>query len=129
MAERIRDFQRLWQVKVSKDAEISAVSETKILGVPELCFTVKPDKDGRIRHCFDPTSHLLVSTESTYHRLTMETLFLDYQKIGDVQYPTTVRFVEQDKAAVEVRKISVAQKTIDDARFAPLPGQRIQNLS
>ncbi len=120
VAERIRDFERLWQVKISKDAEISAVSETKIHGVLELCFAVKPDKDTRIRHCFDPGSHLLVSTESA----TKETLFLDYQKIGGVQFPTNIRFVEPNKASLEVRKISVANQNFDAARFAPLPGAR-----
>jgi TonB family protein len=124
VAERIRGFERLWQVKISKDAETSAVSETKIRGAQELCFTVKPGKDTRIQHCFDPASHLLVSTESTFNRWTMETLFLDYQKIGDVQFPATVRFVEPNKASMEVRKIAVANQNFDAARFAPLPGAR-----
>jgi TonB family protein len=54
----------------------------------------------------------------------METLFLDYQRIGDVQFPMTVRFVEPDRPSMEVRKITVANQNFDATRFAPLPGAR-----
>jgi TonB family protein len=124
VAEHIRDLERLWQVRMPSDVEAGAVTQMKIRGVEQLCFILKPGKDARVRHCFDLKSHLLAETESTSHGRTVETLFLDYQKIGDVQFPTTIRLVEQDKAPVEMRKISVANQTFDEARFAPIPGAR-----
>jgi TonB family protein len=124
VAEHIRDFERLWQVRMPADVKAGAVTQSKSRGIEVLCFTSKPGNDARVRYCFDPTTHLLTETESTSHGRTVETLFLNYQKIGDVQFPTTVRLLEQDKAPAEVRKISISNQAFDDAHFAPIPGAR-----
>jgi TonB family protein len=94
------------------------------MGVQALCFTVRPDGFTHIRYCFDAATHLLLSSKASHEDNDMETLFLDYQEIDGVHFPGTIRFLEQEKAAEEVRKVAVVKMAIESANFVPPEGAR-----
>jgi TonB family protein len=119
VAERIRDFDELWWVNIPSESEVDAVSSAKVHGIQALCFTVRPDKFTHTRYCFDVATHLLLSSRASHADDDMETLFLDYQEIDGVHFPGTIRFLEEGKAAEEVRKVSVVKMAIEPSNFAP----------
>lgn len=119
VAERIRHFDELWWVTIPSDSQVDAVSSAKVHGVQALCFTVRPDKFAHTRYCFDGATHLLLSARSSHADDDMETLFLDYQEIDGVHFPGTVRFLQQEKAAEEVRKVAVVKMALEPANFTP----------
>jgi TonB family protein len=121
VAERIRDFDELWWVTIPSDSQVDAVSSAKVHGVQALCFTVRTDKFAHTRYCFDGATHLLLSTRASHAGDDMETLFLDYQEIDGVHFPGTIRFLEEGRAAEEVRKVAVVKMALEPANFAPPP--------
>jgi len=119
VAERIRDFDELWWVNIPSESEVEAVSSAKVHGVHALCFTVRPDKTTHIRYCFDAATHLLLSSRASHADDDVEILFLDYQEIDGVHFPGTIRFLEEEKAAEEVRKVAVVRMAFEPANFTP----------
>ena len=119
VAERIRDFDELWWVAIPSESEVDAVSSAKVHGVQALCFTVRPDKITHIRYCFDAATHLLLSSRTSHADDDVEILFLDYQEIDGVHFPGTIRFLEEEKAAEEVRKVAVVRMAFEPANFFP----------
>jgi hypothetical protein len=99
---------------------VGEVSPAKVHGVHALCFTVKPDKFTKTRYCFDATMHLLLSHTAN----DMETLFQDYQELDGVRFPATIRFSEENKVAMEVRKVAAVKMAQEPALFEPLKGSR-----
>jgi TonB family protein len=124
VAERIRDFDELWWVAIPSGSEVDAVSSAKVHGVQALCFTVRPDKTTHIRYCFDAATHLLMSSRASHADDNVEILFLDYQEIDGVHFPGTIRFLEEEKAAEEVRKVAIIRMAFEPANFAPLADAR-----
>lgn len=119
VAERIRDFDELWWVNIPSESEVGAVSSAKMHGVQALCFTVRPDKTSHIRYCFDAATHLLLSSKASHADDDVEILFLDYQEIDGLHFPGTIRFLEEKKAAEEVRKVAVVKTAFEPANFTP----------
>ena len=124
VAERIRDFDELWWVSIPSESEVGAVSSAKVHGVQALCFTVRPDKINHIRYCFDAATHLLLSSRTSHADDDVEIQFLDYQEIDGVHFPGTIRFLEEEKAAEEVRKVAVVRMPFEPSNFAPLADAR-----
>jgi hypothetical protein len=108
VAERIRDFDELWWVGIPPDSEVGEVTPAKVHGVHALCFTVRPDKFSNTRYCFDAATHLLLS-RSIHTSGDFEIFFQNYQELDGVRFPATIRFVEEDKAAIEVRNVACGE--------------------
>ena len=122
-AERIHDFDELWQVSIPPGSDVETISSAKIHGVQALCFATQPDKFTRLRYCFEAATHLLLSRKNEKGE-TFETLFLDYQEVDGVHFPGTIRFIEPEKVATEVRKVAAAKMPFAPSHFAPPPGLR-----
>jgi TonB family protein len=120
VAERIRDFDELWWVGIPPESEVGEVSPAKVHGVHALCFTVKPDKFTKTRYCFDATTHLLLSHTAD----DLEILFQDYQELDGVRFPTTIHFSEENRVAMEVRKVAAVKMVQEPALFEPPKGSR-----
>ena len=123
VAERLRRFDELWWVEIPPESEVGTVSAAKVHGVPALCFTVRPEKNVHVRNCFEAATHLLLSRESSNDG-GMETLFLDYHEIEGVHVPGTIRFIEPQRATMQVQAIAAARMDFEATHFAPLPGAR-----
>jgi TonB-like protein len=123
VAERVRDFDELWWVGIPPESEVGTVSSAKVHGVKALCFTARPDKFSKIRYCFDAATHLLVS-RSEHGSEDLEILYQNYQELDGVHFPATIRFAEEDKAAMEVRNIAAVKMAHDPGSFTPPAGSR-----
>jgi TonB family protein len=122
-ARVIHDFDELWQVFIPPDSDVGAISSAKVQGVQALCFTTQPDKFTRLRYCFEAATHLLLSRKDEKGE-AVEALFLDYQEVDGVHFPGTVRFIERERDATEVRRVAVVKMPFDSAHFAPPQGLR-----
>jgi hypothetical protein len=120
VAERIRNLDELWWVGIPPESEVGEVSPAKVHGVHALCFTVKPDNFTKTRYCFDTTTHLLLSHTAD----DLEILLQDYQELDGVHFPTTIRFLEENRVAMEVRRVAAVKMAQEPALFEPLNGSR-----
>lgn len=118
----VRQFEDLWWVAIPTGGEAGTVSATKVHDAQALCFTVQVDKVSYIRDCFDAATHLLLSRTSNMEGGTLEILFLDYRSIGDVQFPSTIRFINGQQLPIEVRDVTVVKTDFGEAEFAPPEG-------
>ena len=74
-AERIHDFDELWQVSIPPESDVGAISSTKVNGVQALCFAMQPDKFTRLRYCFDAATHLLLSRKNDEKAILLKLCF------------------------------------------------------
>jgi TonB family protein len=123
-AERIHGFDELWQVSIPPGSDVGAISSAKVHGVQALCFAAQPDKFTHLRYCFEAATHLLLSRKNDEKGETFEALFLDYQEVDGVHFPGTIRFIEPERVATEVRKVAAVKMPFAPAHFAPPPGLR-----
>lgn len=120
--ERIRHFEDLWRIAIPAGNEAAKVSTEKVNDIEALCFTAKFKKVTERHYCFDAATHLLLKRSGPIAGGSLEVLFLDYQTIGDVHFPKTIRFVESGHGPFEVNNIVVEKTSFAGAEFAPPAG-------
>ncbi|HET9181961.1 MAG TPA: energy transducer TonB [Candidatus Angelobacter sp.] len=114
-----------WQLRLPATIQPGPVERDKIHGIQALCFKTTPEKGTEIRNCFDAATHLLISHEERTGEFRKEARFLDYREIGEIRFPSSIRFLQSGLPELDAQEIAVSTMPFDAARFAPLPGVRV----
>lgn len=124
LPETLDELRAPWKIKLPEGAQPGPVERSRVHGSPALCFKLHPEKSVENRYCFDPETHLLMSSEQKSRWSRKETRFLDYQQVGGVRFPSTIQFLQPDTVEMDEQKISVIKMPLDAAAFAFPPGAR-----
>lgn len=124
LPETLDDLSALWKITLPEGAQPGPVERSQVHGSPALCFELDPEKGAENRYCFDPETHLLMSTEQKSRWSRKETRFLDYQQVDGVRFPYMIQFLQPDTVEMDEQRISVVKMPLDAAAFAFPPGAR-----
>lgn len=124
LPESLEELSTPWKITLPEGAQPGPVERSRVHGSPALCFKLHPEKGVENRYCFDPGTHLLMSSEQKSPWGRKETRFLDYQQVEGVRFPSTIQFLQPDTVEMDEQKISVIKMPLDVAAFAVPPGGR-----
>ena len=124
LPESLSELSQPWQITLPTGVQPGSVEHSHVHGSPALCFKIRPAKGFEIRYCFDAATHLFMSSEQSSTWSKKETVFLDYEEIDGIRFPSEVRFLQPGTVEMDERNIRVTKMPLDAATFTPPAGAR-----